>query len=525
MAGEQVYEVITRVKSMSEGVPKLLAAWRTAGLLPARRNERHQWFREVMEALKRAYHTPGNEEWAKEHLIQSRDHGRLEHRVAAAMLQLPRIHSRELEESDLDSKNLELLSRGKPMQSDEAAADATLADDAEPRLVEIADEGDHVGGEEESQGEEEQQKNGRSRAMVECAEHKGCFYPNDQGCAMCAIDQQELAHTEDEPLQPSPREDEPSEVERLRKSLLKAKKKAKKAKRSKNKSKRSKWHSDSSTDSSSDSETDDSSEDDCRSRTVKEAVSGTLSKILTHNLTQSRMRPIEAGAEGGDYMTLRVNTLLQRNEQIVYKLQKLARKEDDVALMKARMLAEEHERNGKELDLLERGLEEAKVNPELAKKTVALVTKDRLRVSSESREWTRAQKHLRHKERSELTHRMLYGRGSYDQGAPLFDEWEQHQPDWRPRKGPRTGPGGKGGGGKGGRTRPLDAPIVSKGDNLEIGPWLPDAERRERTDIQCNYCGGPHSGSWECSAPGAPRWKFKQGQVDKWNQPVHSRQR
>ena len=516
MAGESNYEVTTWVSTLEEGVPILLDAWNSKGLLPIDRDARHQWFRDVMEALKRAY--AGDKDWSKHFLVSSRNHDVLSRRVALAMLQVPRFHSDELGDADLDSKNLELISRGKPMQSDEAAADEALKNDAEPRLVDVqeapqADE--HLDDQEELvDGDDHVPK------TIECSRHKGCWFPPALECVMCseavAAPQAPQLQRRQDSLVPV-KDDEPSEVERLRKELARAKSKSKKKSKRKSKSKR---RYDDTTDSSesSDSSSDSSSEDDRRCKTVKDAVGNTLSKILNQSMTQSRLRSVDKG----DYMSLRVNALLQRNEQVVHKLQKLSRREGEAALVQATMLAEEHERNRKELDLLERGLEEAKLDPELARRTVALVTKDRLKVSSENKEWARAQKHLRSKEKAELTSRLLYGKGS---GGHDWDP-EAHQPEWRPRKVPRPTPtAGKGGGKGNGRMRPLDAPVVSKGENLDIGPWLPDAERRERTDIQCNFCGGPHAGSWECSAQGAPRWKFKQGQVDKWNQPVHLRQR
>lgn len=74
-------------------------------------------------------------------------------------------------------------------------------------------------------------------------------------------------------------------------------------------------------------------------------------------------------------------------------------------------MAEEFKRNNKELSLLDRGLEEAKIDPRRAQEKVAMVTRHRLGETEDNKAWKRAEKELRRKEKAELHNRMLYGTG------------------------------------------------------------------------------------------------------------------
>jgi hypothetical protein len=531
MSGEDEVNAKTKVATLEEAVPLLISAWEAEGLIPRGGSDRHGWFKDVMETMKRAYGTEKNKAWAREYLISSRKRDVLEQRVATAMLQLPRLDSTDLQDQGLDHKNLELLCRGKDMESDESKADAELQDDSEPRLIWIeetddsdSDERDEQHEIEEEDEQEEQDKRDRRESeaqrrrqflgkeqevqFLECSEHQGCYYKVGQSCAQCKDLKKQGAKSQD--LGPQ------AVKELLGKLRTQDTKKKKKKKRSKKKKRR--YDSDDSTSDSDSSE--DSSEDEDQCDSVADVVSNTLTRIMNHNIAQSRMRPVA----GGDYMSLTVNKLLQRNEKIVHDLQKLRRRGGAVDLTRATCLAEEYNRNQKELDLLERGLEEAKVDPELARRTVELVTKDRLKVSSENKEWERAQKRLRRDEKTELTHRMLYGGSSHNR-TEVRGDWEEAPV--RPRG---TQPWRPAGSGKAAPDRDakkktaLDYPVISKGPNLDIGPYQPDSQRRDRPHIDCNLCGGPHSGSWECSVANSPRWKFKQGLVDKWGQPIHSKQ-
>ena len=189
-----------------------------------------------------------------------------------------------------------------------------------------------------------------------------------------------------------------AEGQQLREFELETAKKAQKKKR-----RRRHDSSEDCTSDSSSSSSEDSSEDEGQCN-VAALVGNTLSKILQHNVMRCRMRPVA----GSDYMSLTVNKLLQRNDKIVRDLQKLKGRSGLENLARATLMVEEHKRNKEELDLLERGLEEAKTDPVFARETVLLVTKERLRVSSENKEWEKARKKLCRDDKTKLTHRMLY---------------------------------------------------------------------------------------------------------------------
>ena len=60
----------------------------------------------------------------------------------AHLLVMPRLNAAGLDDASLDRKNIELLSRGKQVQSDESQADAELKNDDDARLVAVW----HMGG-------------------------------------------------------------------------------------------------------------------------------------------------------------------------------------------------------------------------------------------------------------------------------------------------------------------------------------------------------------------------------------------
>jgi hypothetical protein len=94
---------------------------------------RRSWYVNVWGTLIRAY----SENEGVSPYLGDFHTAQLADNVAAVMLRLPRLQGSILKSAGLDAKNLELLTRGRPMQRDDVCADAELRNDSQPRLVKL----------------------------------------------------------------------------------------------------------------------------------------------------------------------------------------------------------------------------------------------------------------------------------------------------------------------------------------------------------------------------------------------------
>lgn len=125
-------------------------------------------------------------------------------------------------------------------------------------------------------------------------------------------------------------------------------------------------HSDSDTDEE-DARSDSESDDGDEAINPQDAVNDALMVMLTDGLLKNKLKD----DDDGDFMKLTYNRLAMRNHQIMKELKKLGRRKTPDALTRATMMSEEYKRNRKELELMERGIEEAKTDPRRALKKVA----------------------------------------------------------------------------------------------------------------------------------------------------------
>jgi hypothetical protein len=499
-----------------------LKEWAEAGVSPATADDRLAFFKDVADNLRRAF--KHDKEWVRKHLKSSSSVDVLAIRVATALTSVVSMTQDAIDndETSLDRLNIELLVRGQQRVTDVDSARKELQKD-HPRVVELQgmDEEDDDEEKDIDEDDEGSKAGGRKPApVVECKIHKGMFHLEGEDCLMCKTEVDDRRSK----LKPSVKREEREEFKGMRRMLEKL-----------TKQKKHKYDGDTSSDSDSDSGEDDDSFDWKASQalTSEDVLNDTLMTMLTDGIMKSKLKP----DADGDYMNLTYNRLLLRNQQIMKQLRKLGQKKgSSEALARATVLSEEYGRNNKELSLLDRGIEEAKSDPKGAREKVALISKRRLGDTEENKEWKRAEKELRMKERTELGRRMLYGQPSHDgygnyscdqqwPKRPRYTMWQgDEQPTQRNKQWVRPG-FQSGGNQKQQRNKPLDSPIISKGPNLEIGPYAPENQRIDKTgSITCNYCGGPHAGSWECSVEGTPRWKFKEGLIDRWGNPIHPRQ-
>ena len=117
--------------------------------------------------------------------------------------------------------------------------------------------------------------------------------------------------------------------------------------------------------------------------------------------------------------------------------------------------------------------------------------------------------------------------GQYAQGTQVYHQQQHAQAPFQGGECDK-GKGAQGGedgiGGTGERTRPLDEPQISRCPMLG-GPFAAE-EQRIYTRNECRHCKEAgvqayHSGSWECDVQyWAPRARFNNGEVDRWNRPV-----
>eukprot|EP00656_Telonema_subtile_P041412 TRINITY_DN4657_c0_g1_i4.p2 TRINITY_DN4657_c0_g1~~TRINITY_DN4657_c0_g1_i4.p2 ORF type:complete len:214 (-),score=54.56 TRINITY_DN4657_c0_g1_i4:3307-3948(-) len=114
------------IRDRDEAGGLLFEEWEAAGLVPADEADKRALLNEIIDT------------WWRPILKKSTALQILQMRAAKAVVAVPSRHAAELASMNLDQKNVELLLRGKEMQSDDPAADDLLKGDADERLVAVA---------------------------------------------------------------------------------------------------------------------------------------------------------------------------------------------------------------------------------------------------------------------------------------------------------------------------------------------------------------------------------------------------